>query len=129
MVRILLGIGLLAFGILSAASGTAQVNMNPTMMPKSFLSGKDWRGLSKGEQQAYAVGVIDGLDLAYAYGRQGTDLSWINACAAGMSSDQARAMLEEELAANPGTWNELTVHQAMYRALKHACRSKTGKTQ
>jgi hypothetical protein len=123
------GLGLLMVGMVSAASEAALIDMNQTVMPKSFLSGKDWRGLSKGEQQAYAVGVIDGLDLAFAYARQGADLKWVNACAAGMSSDQARAMLEAELAANPAAWNELTVHQAMYRALKHACRSKTGQIQ
>jgi hypothetical protein len=125
----MLGLGLLSVGIVSVASGAALVEMNPTSMPKSFLSGKDWRGLSKGEQQAYAVGVIDGLDLAFAYGRQGADLSWVNACSAGMSSEQVRTMLEAEIASSPGAWNELTVHQAMYRALKHACRSKTEKSQ
>jgi hypothetical protein len=57
------------------------------------MSGKDWRGLSKGEQQAYAVGVVDGFELAYAYGKKDIDLGWINACVTGMSSDQVRAML------------------------------------
>jgi hypothetical protein len=127
MVRRIIGLGLLVGGILlSTAQGGAQMEMDPAM-PKSFLSGKDWRGLSQGEQQAYAVGVVDGLDLAVAHGRQGTDLSWINACVTGMTSDQIRAMLRAEIDANPAELNQLTVHQSMYRALKKSCRQKPGK--
>src|SRR5215510_15628427 len=107
--------------LLSTSQANAQVEMDPTLVPKSFLTGKDWRGLSSGEQQAYAVGVVDGLDLAFAQGKQGIDLSWINACVTGMSSDQVRTMLKEDIDANPGEWNLYTVHQAMYRALKKSC--------
>jgi hypothetical protein len=110
--------------LLGIAQGGTQVDL--ALAPHSFLSGKDWRGLSKGEQQAYAVGVVDGLDLAVAYGKQGTDLAWINPCVIGMSSDQVRAMLLAEIDANPGEWNLLTVHQSMYRALRKACRQNPG---
>jgi hypothetical protein len=127
MFRNMIGLGFMVLGILlSTAQGNAQKEMAPILVPKSFLSGKDWRGLSKGEQQAYAVGVVDGLDLAFAYGKQGTDLGWINACVTGMSSDQVRAMLKAEIDANPREWNMLTVHQAMYRALKKSCRQGLG---
>jgi len=127
MFRNIIGLGFLVLGILlSTAQGNAQKEMAPILVPKSFLSGKDWRGLSKGEQQAYAVGVVDGLDLAFAYGKQGIDLGWINACVTGMSSDQVRTMLKAEIDANPGEWNMLTVHQAMYRALKKSCRQGLG---
>jgi hypothetical protein len=123
-----IGCGLLVVGILlSAGHGRAQLEMDPSLVPKGFLSGKDWRGLSKGEQQAYAVGVIDGLDLAFAQGKQGIDLGWINACVTGMSSEQVRAMLNAEIDANPAELNQLTVHQAMYRALKKSCRKGPGK--
>ena len=130
MVRRIIGLGLLVGGILlSTAQAGAQMEMDPALIPKSFLSGKDWRGLSKGEQQAYAVGVVDGLDLASAYEKQGTNLAWINPCATGMSSDQVRAMLLAEIDANPGEWNLLTVHQSMYRALRKACRQSPGKSR
>ena len=130
MFRNIIGLGFLVLGILlSTAQGNAQKEMAPILVPKSFLSGKDWRGLSKGEQQAYAVGVVDGLDLAFAYGKQGTDLGWINACVTGMSSDQVRTMLKAEIDANPGEWNMLTVHQAMYRALKKSCRQGLGNSR
>ena len=130
MLRRIIGLELLVLGILLITTqGGAQMEMDPTLPPKSFLSGKDWRGLSKGEQQAYAVGVVDGLDLAFAYGKQGTDLGWINACVTGMSSDQVRAMLGAEIDANPGEWHLLTVHQAMYRALKKSCRQGPGKSR
>ncbi len=127
MVRNIVGFGLLVAGfLLGIAQGGVQVEIDPALVPKSFMSGKDWRGLSKGEQQAYAVGVVDGLDLAFAYGKQGTNLAWINPCVTGMSSDQVRAMLLEEVNTNPGEWNLLTVHQSMYRALRKACRQSPG---
>ena len=127
MVRNIVGFGLLVAGfLLGIAQGGVQVEIDPALVPKSFMSGKDWRGLSKGEQQAYAVGVVDGLDLAFAYGKQGTTLAWINPCVTGMSSDQVRAMLLEEVNTNPGEWNLLTVHQSMYRALRKACRQSPG---
>lgn len=107
----------------------AQLETDPSLVPKGFLTGKDWRDLSKGEQQAYAVGVVDGLDLAYAQGKQGIDLGWINACVTGMSSEQVRAMLKADLDANPEEWNLLMVHQSMYRALKKSCRDKPGKAK
>lgn len=130
MVRRIVGLGILVVGfLLSVAHGGAQVEIDSALVPKSFLTGKDWRGLSKGEQQAYAVGVVDGLDLASAYGKQGTDLAWINPCVTGMSSDQVRAMLRAEIDANPGEWHLLTVHQAMYRALKKTCRQGPGRSR
>src|SRR5574342_248106 len=129
MGRNIVGFGLLVLGfVLGIAQGGAQVEIDPALVPKSFMSGKDWRGLSKGEQQAYAVGVVDGLDLAFAYGKQGTNLAWINPCVTGMSSDQVRAMLVEEVNTNPGEWNLLTVHQSMYRALRKACRQSPEKS-
>ncbi len=128
MVTSIVGLGLLVVAVLlGIARGGAQVEIDPALVPKSFMSGKDWRALGKGEQQAYAVGVVDGLDLAFAYGKQGTNLAWINPCVTGMSSDQVRAMLLAEIDANPGEWDLLTVHQSMYRALRKACRQSPGK--
>ena len=131
MVRNIVGLGLLVVGFLLgiAQGGAQQLEIDPALVPKSFLSGKDWRGLNKGEQQAYAVGVVDGLDLAFAYGKHGTNLAWINPCVTGMSSDQVRAMLLAGIDANPGESNLLTVHQAMYRALKKACRQRVGESR
>ena len=127
MVRNIVGLAMLIVGfLLGIAQGGAQIEIDPALVPKSFMSGKEWRGLSKGEQQAYAVGVIDGLDLAFAYGKQGTSLAWINPCVTGMSSEQVRAMLLVEIDANPGEWNLLTVHQSMYRALRKACKLSPG---
>lgn len=125
MVRSIVGLGLLmVVFLLGISQGWAQGEIDAALVPKSFMSGKDWRGLSKGEQQAYAVGVVDGLDLAFAYGKQGTNLGWINPCVTGMSSDQVRAMLLAEIDANPEEWKLLTVHQSMYRALRKNCRQK-----
>ena len=127
MVGRIIGLGLLLTGILlSAGQGAAQFERDSEDAPKSFISGKDWKALSKGEQQAYAAGVVDGLDLAYAYNRKKIDLSWINACVSGISSEQVRAMLAAEIDANPGEENRLTVHQAMFRALKNVCQKLPG---
>jgi hypothetical protein len=35
-------------------------------------------------------------------------------------------MLAVEIDANPDEWNRLTVHQAMFRALKKACQKLPG---
>jgi hypothetical protein len=130
MVRSIIGFGLLLIGIvLSAAQGSAQFERPSESVPQSFMSGKDWRGLSKGEQQAYAIGVVDGLDLAFAHGKREVDLGWINACVTGMSSEQVRAMLGAEIEANPDEWNRLTVHQAMYRALKKYCQKSPAESR
>ena len=127
MVARIIGFGLLLTGILlSAVQGGAQFERDSENMPKSFINGKDWKALSKGEQQAYAVGVVDGLDLAYAYHKKKIDLSWINACISGISSEQVRAMLAAEIDANPDEWNRLTVHEAMFRALKKSCQKRPG---
>ena len=127
MLRTIIGLGLLLTGILlSASQGGAQFERDSEAAPKSFMSGKDWRALSKGEQQAYAVGVVDGLDLAYAYSKKKIDLSWINSCVTGISSEEVRAMLAAEIDANPEEWNRLIVHQAMFRALKSFCQKLPG---
>ena len=127
MLRTITGLGLLLTGILlSAGQGGAQFERDSEAAPKSFMSGKDWRALSKGEQQAYAVGVVDGLDLAYAYSKKKIDLSWINTCVTGISSEQVRAMLAAEIDANPDEWNRFTVHEAMFRAVKKSCQKRPG---
>ena len=127
MVGRIIGLGLLLAGILlSAGQGGAQFERDSGAASKSFISGKDWKALSKGEQQAYAVGVVDGLDLAYAYNKKKIDLSWISACISGISSEQVRAMLAAEIDAHPDEWNRLTVHQAMFRALKNSCQKLPG---
>ena len=127
MLRTIIGLGLFLTGILlSAGQGGAQFERDSEAAPKSFMSGKDWRALSKGEQQAYAVGVVDGLDLAYAYSKKKIDLSWINTCVTGISSEQVRAMLAAEIDANPEELNRFTVHQAMFRALKNSCQKLPG---
>lgn len=130
MAKRIMSLGIMVVGLLlSISQGGARVEIDPALVPKSFLSGNDWRGLSKGEQQAYAVGVVDGLDLASAYRKQGIDMAWINPCVTGMSSYQVRAMLLAEIDANPGEGIRLTVHQAMYRALEKACRQGIGKNR
>ena len=127
MLRTIIGLGLLLTGILlSAGQGGAQFERDSEAAPKSFMSGKDWRALSKGEQQAYAVGVVDGLDLAYAYSKKKIDLSWINTCVTGISSEQVRALLAAEIDANPEELDRLAVHQAMFRALKNSCQKLPG---
>lgn len=89
-------------------------------VPTGFLSGKDWLGLSGTAQASYAVGVVDGLDLAATLKPQG--LFWINSCVTGMTSDQIRDMLKAELDARSDERDLPMVHRAMYQALWKACR-------
>ena len=50
MVRSTGGLGILVVAfLLGIAQGGAQVEIYPALVPKSFMSGKDWRELSKGE--------------------------------------------------------------------------------
>jgi len=52
MRRRIIGLEFLVLGILLITTqGGAQVEMDPTLLPKSFLSGKDWRGLAKGSNR------------------------------------------------------------------------------
>jgi hypothetical protein len=116
MLGVLLGVAL---------SVTAEMGLDEARVPKGFFSGNDWLGLSKTEQATYAMGVVDGLDLAATL--KGPGLFWINPCVTGMTSDQVRAMLKAELDARPGERHLLLVHRAMYQALWKACRHNSKK--
>ena len=122
MFKHVLGISLLMLGMLLgiALSVAAMMGLDEARVPKGFFSGNDWLGLNRTEQATYAMGVIDGLDLAAILKPQG--LFWINPCVTGMTSDQVRAMLKGELDARPGERHLLMVHRSMYQALWKACR-------
>ena len=106
------------FGI--ALTATAEMGRDETRAPKGFISGNDWLGLNTVAQTTYAMGVVDGLDLAATLKTPGLFL--INPCVAGMTSDQVREMLKVELDARPGERHLPMVHRAMYQALSKACR-------
>ena len=118
----ILGAGPLILGILLgiALTSTAEMGLDEARAPKGFISGNDWLGLNTVAQTTYAMGVVDGLDLAATLKTPG--LFWINPCVTGMNSDQIRDMLKVELDARPGERHLPMVHQAMYRALSKACR-------
>jgi hypothetical protein len=122
MSKYILGLAPLILGILLgiSLSSTAEMGLDEARVPKGFLSGTNWLGLKKTEQALYAMGVVDGLDLAATLKTPG--LSWINPCVAGMTSDQIQAMLKLELDARPGERDLPMVHRAMYQALRKACR-------
>ena len=117
-----LGLAPLILGMLLgiALSSTAEMGLEEARVPKGFISGNDWLALNKTEQVTYAMGVVDGLDLAATLKRPG--LFWINPCVAGMTSDQVQVMLKAELDSRPGERHLPMVHRAMYQALWKACR-------
>jgi hypothetical protein len=127
MFKHFLGLAPLILGILlgMAFSSTAEMGLDEARVPKGFLSGNDWLGLNTTAQTTYAMGVVDGLDLAATLKTPG--LFWINACVAGMSSDQVQAMLKMELDTRPGERDLPMVHRAMYQALWKACRHSAEK--
>ena len=112
---------ILALMLIITATAVAQLGLDAARVPKGFITGKDWLGLSKTEQQLYAIGVVDGLDLASRMTDQRMSLSWINQCVAGMSANQVRLWLKKEVEAAPDEWPRLTVHWVMYRALETHC--------
>ena len=116
-------VGLAVSSILfvTTATAVAQLGLDAARIPKGFITGKDWLGLTKTEQQLYAIGVVDGLDLASRTTDSRMSLSWINQCVAGMSANQVRLWLKKELEAAPEEWPRLMVHWAMYRALSKTC--------
>lgn len=107
--------------LITAATALAQLGLDAARVPKGFITGKDWLGLSKTEQQLYAIGVVDGLDLASRVTDTRMSLSWINQCVAGMSANQIRLWLKKEVEASPDDSGRLMVHWAMYRALEKTC--------
>ena len=118
--RILAGPAILGVLLITAAA-VAQLGLDAARIPKGFISGKDWQDLTKTEQQLYAIGVVDGLDLASRMTDPRMSLSWINQCVAGMSANQVRLWLKKELDATPDERPRLMVHWAMYRALDKNC--------
>jgi hypothetical protein len=112
---------ILSVMLITAAMALAQIGLDNTRVPKGFITGKDWLGLSKTEQQLYAIGVVDGLDLASRVTDPRISLSWINQCVAGMSANQIRLWLKKEVEAAPDESTRLMVHWAMYRALEKTC--------
>jgi hypothetical protein len=127
MFKHILGHAPVVLGILLgiALSSTAEMGLDEAHAPKGFLSGNDWLGLNTTAQTTYAMGVVDGLDLAATLKTPG--LFWINPCVAGMTSDQVRAMLKVELDARPSDRDLPMVHRAMYQALWKACRHSVEK--
>ena len=121
----LLLLGMLLGMTLTVTADMGFLGYDHARVPTGFLSGKDWLGLSGTAQASYAVGVVDGLDLAATLKPQG--LFWINSCVTGMTSDQIRAMLKAELDARSDERDLPMVHQAMYQALQETCRSSGGK--
>lgn len=122
MVKYMLGLAPVILGLLLgiAFSSRAEMGLDDARVPKGFMSGNDWLGLHNTEQATYAMGVVDGLDLAATLKTPG--LFWINPCVAGMTSDQLRAMLKAELDARPGERHLPMLHRAVYQALWKACR-------
>jgi hypothetical protein len=122
MLKHILGIAPLMLGVLLgiALSSTAETNFDEARVPEGFISGNDWLRLNTTAQTTYAMGVVDGLDLAATLKTPG--VFWINSCVAGRTSDQIRAMLKAELDARPGERDLPMVHRAVYQALRKACR-------
>ena len=85
-----------------------------------FMKGNEFLALSSGEQEAYAMGLIDGMLLAPFFDAPKTKTDWLESCIAGMTDTQVVAMLKEELENNPGTLY-YSVHTAMYRAMLEGC--------
>jgi hypothetical protein len=85
-----------------------------------FATGEDYLNMTEAEQEAYAMGVVNGMLVAPLFGAPKKRLAWLEGCMRGKSSSQVTALFTNYLRENPLRWNE-TPHVTMYSALRNAC--------
>lgn len=86
-----------------------------------YLDGNRFLQMSKSEQTAYAMGLIDGMLFSPIFGATSNkDLSCIEYCSVNMTNIQITTILTKYLEDNPGKWHH-PVNAIMYEALKKSC--------
>ncbi len=93
---------------------------NPVEIKNGFGTGEDYLSMTAAQQQAYAMGVINGMLLAPLFGAPKIEMNWLETCVVGMSDTQIAAILTKYLRDHPGRWHE-TPHAPMYAALREIC--------
>lgn len=92
----------------------------PISIKTGFISGNDFRSLSREAKRAYAMGLIDGWFVAPFFDAPKEELRWIEHCTTGMTDEQVVAILEKFLRDNPARWQE-PMNVLAWVAMKDGC--------
>lgn len=85
-----------------------------------FITGETYLKWDKSYQDAYVMGIVDGMFLAPLFGAPERNVTWLEHCLVGMSDTQVAAILAKYLRDHPERWHE-SVHVPMYSAMKDIC--------
>ena len=99
---------------------TSAYSAESFLIHKGFITGQRFLELTESQQNAYAMGVLDGLFLSPFLGGSEKRTTALGACAEGMSDKQLSAVLSTYLRDNPGQWHQ-SAHGSMFVALKKVC--------
>ena len=100
----------------------------PVEIHNGFMTGNKFMTLPRDEQEAYAMGLVDGMFLAPMFDAPKAKTGWLGKCAEGMTNTQVAAMLRKELENNPGQWH-YSAHASMYGAMLEASSGSPKKTK
>jgi hypothetical protein len=111
----------LAFAITAGALAlSAHAQDAGVYVKNGFLTGQQFLLLAPDAQEAYAMGLVDGMLLQPLLNRGRPATDRFGACIEGMTNQQAAAMLNKELNENPGRWNQ-RANLVMFSAMLKAC--------
>lgn len=95
------------------------------LIQSGFLKGQAYMDLPAVERSTYAIGVLDGMELAPLLGAPSSRVAWVGQCSVGMTSPQVMAILDKHLREHPEEWHQ-SAHVALFRAMKAACPKPAG---
>lgn len=84
---------------------------------QASLTGNDYRGWPDAYRNFYTLGLIAGLQIGGAWGKEGSDA---RDCVRGKTGAQIKAIIEKFLSDNPGQWH-LSLTVLVNNALVPAC--------
>ena len=74
--------------------------------PKGFLTGSMYLKTTEGEKSAYAMGALDGMLMAPAFGVPEKCTKWLIDFTGGMTNEHVAAIITKYLKDNPEVWHE-----------------------
>jgi len=111
---------LLLFAILPQSGITQGVRIH-----NGFMKAEDFLHMSTDSRRDYAMGIVDGMLLAPAFGApdKGQKVQSFGACIEGMDDSQVAAIIEKFLRDRPERWNE-RLNLVVFAAMMEACSKK-----
>jgi hypothetical protein len=89
------------------------------LIQNGFGTGQDYLKMTKSQQRAYAMGVVNGILLSPLFGAPKGEMKWFESYIVGMSDEQVAAILLKYLENNPGRWHD-RLNILAYSAIKEA---------